>query len=314
MPFRKKNVRDAANELVGALGEFSTLADGVENLIKGDDDKTVDSSDKELRLRMADLVNAMTAVDQRWRSLLTVTGFTGAVPTPAEVTPTAFAVQAGASAVPGDNEKIDFATFLAQMGSAMVNAQRDLDSQSLKYLEDSRDSRHVLPSIFRVPKLSAEMKFALETEEGKVKNLIFFKNTELAKEMHQQSMQFDVVSAPPPPDTVAAIQSTVPRASLVLDGEERAAVLAAAAKATPSSRLPDEAEPGRVVILKFMPQEGYIVLFASDTKKNAIGVWLLSGGTFRNIYKFDDKVTTTEPLLRTFVLELAEQQAPFTGS
>ena len=93
----------------------------------------------------------------------------------------------GADVVVTDQERLGFSQFLSNIGTAMLDTQRELDSQSLAYLQENSQNRHVLPSIFRLPKLSAEMKFALEKQDERTVNLVFFKNQTMAKEMHQQS-------------------------------------------------------------------------------------------------------------------------------
>ena len=214
----------------------------------------------------------------------------------------------GADVVVTDQERLGFSQFLSNIGTAMLDTQRELDAQSLTYLQENSQNRHVLPSIFRLPKLSAEMKFALEKQDERTVNLVFFKNQTMAKEMHQQSIKFDLVSAPPPPDAMAAIQTPVPEVTLVLRAAERKQVLDAGFAAKGDNTLPADADPDRVVILGVEPQLGYIVMYAAKAGKNNVGVWLFSKDTFRGIYKFDQENDDAERFLRKFVSDLAAEQ------
>jgi hypothetical protein len=152
------------------------------------------------------------------------------------------------------------------------------------------------------------MKFALEKQDERTVNLVFFKNQTMAKEMHQQSIKFDLVSAPPPPDALAAIQAPVPGVTLVLRAAERKQVLDDGFAAKGDNALPADADPDRVVILGVEPQLGYIVMYAAKAGKNNVGVWLFSKGTFRGIYKFDQENDDAERFLRKFVSDLAAEQ------
>ncbi len=83
-----------------------------------------------------------------------------------------------------------------------MQAQRNLDDQSADYLKTVAAQPHALPSIFRIPKVSAELRFALDTKQNKGFNLIFFNDQQSAEQLNQQTIQFDIVAAPPPPNFV----------------------------------------------------------------------------------------------------------------
>jgi len=295
MKVRRGDLKARGNDLSGALKALSKLADDVENAIPGGDDNTVDSSDPKLADALKGLRESMSEVDQKWQALLATAGGGSAD-------------GGGADVVVTDQERLGFSQFLSNIGTAMLDTQRELDAQSLTYLQENSQNRHVLPSIFRLPKLSAEMKFALEKQDEKTVNLVFFKNQTMAKEMHQQSIKFDLVSAPPPPEAMAAIQAPVPDVTLVLRTAERKQVLDSGFAAKGDNALPADADPDRVVILGVEPQLGYIVMYAAKAGKNNVGVWLFSKDTFRGIYKFDQENDDAERFLRKFVSDLAAEQ------
>jgi hypothetical protein len=57
-----------------------------------------------------------------------------------------------------------------------------------------------LKSVFRIPKVSAELKFAIDEITNKGVNLLIYKDEAQARTLNQQSIQFEIVSIPPPPD------------------------------------------------------------------------------------------------------------------
>jgi hypothetical protein len=100
----------------------------------------------------------------------------------------------------GDPPSLDIGDFFGKVSAGVVQAQRNLDDQSADYLKTIAAQPNALPSIFRIPKVSAELKFALDTTNDKGLNLIFFKDQQRAEQLNQQTIQFDIVSAPPPPN------------------------------------------------------------------------------------------------------------------
>lgn len=279
-------------DLKDVLEALRNLADHVESDIKYGPDDAVDSEDPKLMQKIQQLREQMNAVDQKWHALLAAAGGTEAeIPVRKE-------------------ERLRFSDFLNSIGEAMLETQRYLDSESLAYLRENSTKPHVLPSIFRMPRLSAEMKFALEKESEKEVNLIFFKNQNLAKELHQQSIKFELVSTPPPPDALEALRAPAshPSVKLALEGLERQKVLEAALAAKGEHALPPDAEHDRIIILEVSPGEGSIVLYAEPKGRNKIGVWLFSENKFRGIYKFDKANDTAENYLRAFISNLADIQ------
>jgi len=292
MKVAKGELDRRGKDLKDVLEVLRNLADHVESDIKYGPDDTVDSEDPKLMQKLQQLREQMNAVDQKWHALLAIAGGTETdVPVRKE-------------------ERLRFSDFLNSIGEAMLKTQRHLDSESLAYLQENSTKPHVLPSIFRMPRLSAEMKFALEKESEEEVNLIFFRNQNLAKELHQQSIKFELVSTPPPPDAVGALRATAsqPSVQLVLEASERKKVLEAGFTAKGEHALPPDAELNRIIILGVAPGEGSIVLYAEPKGRNNIGVWLFSEGKFRGIYKFDKANDAAENYLRAFISKLADAQ------
>jgi hypothetical protein len=101
----------------------------------------------------------------------------------------------------------------------MIAAQQRLDAQSEVYLSSSSSPRP-LPALFRLPRLKAQMKFAMEKKGEEEINLLFYSSTEAASTLQQHTLDFEVVAVPPPPESGLApgpFVPLLPRIDLVLD-------------------------------------------------------------------------------------------------
>ena len=103
------------------------------------------------------------------------------------------------------SNEADFSEFLSEIGEAVVDAQRKLDDQSAAYLREIKGKEHVMPSVFRIPKVSANMKFAMKERREKGFNIIFAKNKRGAEISLNQGLDFEVVAVPPPPEVMAQL-------------------------------------------------------------------------------------------------------------
>lgn len=109
-------------------------------------------------------------------------------------------------AVPPSPNAIQLSTFFAEVGRGLVDAQRELDSESRRYLEETRNSQGFgLPSVFRVPKVSAEFQMALENKDEKGFNVIVFSKEDSERRAMQQKVSFDIVSIPPTPELLQGL-------------------------------------------------------------------------------------------------------------
>jgi hypothetical protein len=113
------------------------------------------------------------------------------------------------------------AEFFQGVASAFVGAQTELDKRSAEYLEQVSGQSHILPSVFRIPKVSAEVKFGIEQVDSHSVGLIFFKDETQLEVKNQQSVQFEIVAAPPPPEMPRSPNSV----GFVLGKNDRLAIL-----------------------------------------------------------------------------------------
>lgn len=89
--------------------------------------------------------------------------------------------------------------FFLSVGKGVVKAQQALDQESLDYLR----SQPVMPSVFRVPKASAEISFALSSVAKESWNVLIYGSSSQQSERNEQKVTFDVVAVPPPPELFA---------------------------------------------------------------------------------------------------------------
>jgi hypothetical protein len=151
-----------------------------------------------------------------------------------------------------DNVTLTFADFFADVAKGIVEGQKRLDGLSAEYLNTARRQPHVLPSVFKIPKVSADARYAIEKGTSTSVNLVFVKETNEAKTRHQQGVQFDVVAVPPPPE-LQALPFQVP---LVIDRQLRDQVLKAV-----TSPKPDWPDALAVLIFN-LAAEHYLLVYA----------------------------------------------------
>lgn len=117
--------------------------------------------------------------------------------------------------------------FFDAVGSSVVEAQGRLDEASAAYVRstlrrDSAASDHeqggagsppaaqsapALGSLFRIPRVTAELKCSLEMNREKGFNVIFYTDRTDVRELHQQTVQLEVVAVPVPPDYLNYLKS-----------------------------------------------------------------------------------------------------------
>jgi len=94
------------------------------------------------------------------------------------------------------------ASFFETVGQGVVDAQRRLDRQSLDYMAQARGFP---PTMFRLPKASAEIQFGIEDVSTEGFNIFIATSEDTRRESMQHKVSFDIVSSPLPPETMAEI-------------------------------------------------------------------------------------------------------------
>jgi len=117
----------------------------------------------------------------------------------------------------------EFGDFFTNVGDSLVSAQRVLDRQTRQYLKEDP----VQPSAFRIPKLSAEFKFAMESSSDSGFNLLFVGSSESERRRQQHQINFELVAAPPPPAYLERMKGIPIAGALLRHAEDRHEVRAA---------------------------------------------------------------------------------------
>ncbi len=133
-----------------------------------------------------------------------------------------------ADAVDQSAERVSFGGLIEGISDSLLEAQRNLDRQSLRYLADlaslhgAEDAATAgLATVYRIPTLKAELKFALEQVERETVNLLVYRRSTEAREAHQQSIAFEVKAVPPSPETMRRLMLRRPQLALILAPDER---------------------------------------------------------------------------------------------
>ena len=226
-------------------------------------------------------------------------------------------------------EPITFEKFIRQIGQGLVAAQEMLDAESATYLTTTASQPHILPSIFRIPKITAQMRFALRVQNEKELNLLFFSKRDQAESQNEQAIDFEVVSVPAPPGAAQQFLAVGPSLDLVLDPVLHARVLEkvrAAAETEDTGPLVAAAQDPklslRLVALALSAGSGkelrFLISHATTDADKSVGLWLLTvpaqgQPVLQTIYKFTTKNSTTEKILRDLILELGNRLETLFG-
>jgi hypothetical protein len=140
------------------------------------------------------------------------------------VPPAAAAAGAALAAAPIAKPRASsFEEFVGEIGKAMVSAQQGLDVASNLYSHSGGPL--VAPTSYRIPKLTASMRFALEKTDEKRFDLLIYSSSETARELNQQTLDLELVAVPAAPDLIAAIEGRRPRMTLLTGAGQRAPLL-----------------------------------------------------------------------------------------
>ena len=181
-----------------------------------------------------------------------------------------------------DPVPFEFGDFFKKVSDGFIRAQENLDAASAKYLTAVSRQPHALPSVFRIPRVAADVKFALEHKEGKSINLLFFKDEDSATTLNQQTVQFEIVSAPPPAGLLVGPVSAFP----VLSKSRRAELfkliqefLLPGMTAAQTNQLLDRprlvADPDTVIIISVEGDSRFLLTVASNATAGNVGFWYL---------------------------------------
>jgi len=314
-----KDLAQALDTLKQRASDLGKLVDNIENGLPDGtfafEDGGVDATSKALTDKFAAIGTAYSALTAAAND---VNAKLGAVHDQLQV---AYSLasktvpSAGVAASAPSTEPSKFSDFLTSVGQAVVDTQKQLDEASRKYLASADRVPTASPTVFRMPKLSGRMQFEVQFDKSKTVNLIFHSETEKAKTLNQQSVEFDIVAVPAPPDVLIALQNTAPTVSLILDPTVRADLAAARAAAPANAdNIPKDMDLQRAIIAQIsgpnLAGSAYLV-FCTGEGDNDVGTWLLQDRTLQVIYRFGKKNSDNEGVLKKFLAHVADVQQKF---
>ncbi len=106
----------------------------------------------------------------------------------------------GAELEVADQQRSNMTEFFTSVANSMVAAQQRLDAASQQYLASVAAKPELMPALFRIPRIKADLKFAIENVDSKKINVIFFGKEQRERVLNEQSVSFEIVAAAPPPE------------------------------------------------------------------------------------------------------------------
>ena len=211
-----------------------------------------------------------------------------------------------------------FADFLSDVGDAAVATQRKLDEQNTLSAQLALAAGQVPSGVFRLPSVKGEVKFGFSKTSGKKLGMVFYSRKTSEESRNEQSMQFEIVSTPPPPEL---LQSAARQLDFTLrpefDPRRRAEVLKVFRTPVPgyaeNTAIPERLL-SRIVILHDLEPERYFLFYAEEdaTTGNEIGIWRvdLRDDSMQVVWKVASKGAPKEniDLLRLWILALGKRQ------
>lgn len=236
-----------------------------------------------------------------------------------------------ATAMGEDGERVEFGGLMRSIGASLVEAQRGLDRESERYTGGAF-GRGGQATAYRIPRLKADLKFALEKVKGKEVNLLIYRQSEEAKELHQQAVEFEIAAVPPSADALRWIQQQAPRAEPVLAPAHREDILDKLDKTdvlSGPSRVALKEAPDRVVLLRELRPHAdalvqtdelvYVVYVQEPSEdQRRLGAWTLtipasgepSAQKIRTLGRIGENLVPLHKEISTF----ADRQAAFLAA
>lgn len=102
----------------------------------------------------------------------------------------------------GDDDELSINDFIGSIATSLVDAQTNLDIQSADYLESIRGKAHITPAVFRIPKVTAQLKFAMKDVQSSGFNVIVASKRSEQEKLQEQTIDLEMVSTPPAVDVL----------------------------------------------------------------------------------------------------------------
>jgi hypothetical protein len=211
----------------------------------------------------------------------------------------------------GKGVSSSFDDFFGAVASSFANAQQNLDNKTKEYLAGIQNQKECMPTAFRISKVSADMKFAVDSVDSHSVGIIFYKDTSSTEIQNQQQVHFEMVAAPTPPGTTVSS----PSIPLLFSAPTRkrlfdiiAQRINVAGDPTGSANL--LGQPNRVLIFPEKPDQVFYLAYADNQK---CGLWRLDSTTAKMtvMRAFGPTAGTDLDAIRDTVLRLGTQLEAF---
>ncbi|MEZ5040261.1 MAG: hypothetical protein R2828_10220 [Saprospiraceae bacterium] len=236
-------------------------------------------------------------------------------------------VRAIDSRTPTNSKDTTFAKFLSDIGESVIKSQEQLDQRSIQYLQGIQDRPYIPPTMFRIPRITAELKVALEEKEGMGLNVLLFSRKREMSELNQQSINFEIAAVPPSPELLHMLQDQVPRIDFLFDQMKRQAIFELVKALSPQQTntnlqtqlkvMLSSENQHKVLIWPVKGNNTFLLLFAADATGKDIGVWFLDADKkeLSAVLRLDltPKPSENQAPLREFVFGLGQAQAKLLG-
>ena len=220
-----------------------------------------------------------------------------------------------------ERESTNVSQFMQDVGHSFVSAQKNLDKASQEYLLSNVGNGHTFPTVFRIPKITADIKFAFEKSEKEGFNVVFYKDTTEATSRHQQSISFEMLAVPPSVEVLGNLPSTTFRLNFVLSPTSRDEIFTKIQNATKGPNVGDDPalisnakHKNKVVIIDDADNLGYFLFLPDsdlgDGKKFRIWHFNPKEGQTGFFKRVLNKLISTQQLepLKQFALDLSIKQ------
>ena len=98
---------------------------------------------------------------------------------------------------PSESDAMGLADFFENVSQSLIDAQSTLNDRSLEYARNI--SPGIPPAYYSIPSLKAAMKVGFSHIQGKGVSLILFSKKSQRQEYGESTVEFELVSSPPPP-------------------------------------------------------------------------------------------------------------------
>jgi hypothetical protein len=196
---------------------------------------------------------------------------------------------------PSDESRVSIQTFFESISHSLSEAQKTLDDHSAEYLQGIAGKDYLPPAVFRLPRLKAQLKFAMREVTSSGFDIVVFTKRKEQEELQEQTIDFEMVSAPPAVEVVRDVDRMALQVRFVLLGPEsrRLGTELGAWLEAHGSRASDR---DRALITQFERDRANVIAFKPLHSK---AVWLLAryprpnGEPRLGLWRFDPEAEPT---------------------